>query len=226
LNKYAIIVAGGNGSRMGSDIPKQFMEINGVPMLYFSLQKFYEADRSTKIILVLPDNYISYWENHKLFSEIPHNIIAGGEERFFSVLNALHYIESQYQGQALVAIHDAARPLVSTTLINHSFEAALLNGAVVPAIPIPFSMRTKVGPIWKATDRKNYINIQTPQVFNLLLLLEAYQQAYTPAFTDDASVFEAAGHTISIIDGEELNLKVSTPLDFEWVCWKMSNNAV
>ncbi len=224
---FAIIVAGGSGTRLGGDIPKQFRLINGIPMLACSLMRFHEADKETRIFLVLPAEHISYWESLEISKQIPHTVIAGGRERFHSVKNALNAIAGD-EGRVtnagekeIVSIHDAARPLVSALLINNTFKEAKRYGSAIPVTPVPYSLREKKDDKWVATDRRNYRVVQTPQVFNLVNLLEAYEQEFSNFFTDDASVYEAAGFEVNLVEGEEQNIKVTTSEDMEWVSWKL-----
>ncbi len=223
---YAIIVAGGSGTRLGGDVPKQFRLINGIPMLAYSLMRFHEADNTTQIFLVLPAEHISHWESLEISKQIPHTVVAGGKERFHSVKNALNAIASD-DGRVtsagekeLVAIHDAARPLVSASLINNTFKEARRYGSAIPVTPVPYSLREKKNDKWVATDRRNYRIVQTPQVFNLSNLLQAYEQEFSNLFTDDASVYEAAGFDVNLMEGEDVNIKVTTADDMEWVKFK------
>ena len=224
---YSIIVAGGSGTRLGGDIPKQFRLINGIPMLAYSLMRFHEADNTTRIFLVLPAQHICYWESLEISRQIPHTVVAGGKERFHSVKNALNAIkgtEDKGQGteeKILVSIHDAARPLVSVLLINNTFKEAKRYGSAIPVTPVPYSLREKKNDKWVATDRTNYRIVQTPQVFNLSNLLQAYEQEFSSLFTDDASVYEAAGFDVNLTEGEDINIKVTTTEDMDWVEWKL-----
>ncbi|MGZ5244175.1 MAG: 2-C-methyl-D-erythritol 4-phosphate cytidylyltransferase [Bacteroidia bacterium] len=219
--KYAIIVAGGSGTRLGSNLPKQFMPLGLQPLLLFSLQAFHHC--GAEIILVLPEIHIATWQ--KILQEkqinIPHKIVAGGKERFHSVKNALDSIKT---ADGVVAIHDAARPFVSTILITSIFEQADIFGGAVPLLPVKESIRKKTGGnTYRSEDRSLYFTVQTPQAFNLNLLKEAYLQVYSPLFTDDASVFEKAGFTVGFVPGEEHNFKITTPQDFAYAQYLVEN---
>lgn len=220
--KYAIIVAAGSGKRLESEIPKQFMELAGKPLLLHSLEKFFNYDKEIIIYLVLPQAYISFWqelaEKNKVI--IPHNIVAGGDERFHSVKAALDLIEDE---NGLVAIHDAARPLVSEQLIKLSYDVAADCGSALPAVPLKDSLRRKVNGKWESVNRSDFKAIQTPQVFNLKLLKEAYHQEYKPGFTDDASVYESAGYLVELVEGEERNFKITTPEDLYYGRYLLEN---
>jgi 2-C-methyl-D-erythritol 4-phosphate cytidylyltransferase len=211
LKKYAIIVAGGSGTRMGSEIPKQFLNIKKKPVLMHSINRFFYFDSTINLIVVLPENQIEYWQG--LCSEhhfnIPHQIVKGGSERFYSVKNGLQLVEKD----ALVAIHDAVRPLVNFKTIKEAFEAALEFGSGIPAIPMNDSIRQFDGEHNFAVNRSNYKIIQTPQCFGSSLLLEAFNQNYKSEFTDDASVLEAHGAKIMITQGNVENIKITTPKD-------------
>lgn len=215
---YSIIVAGGSGTRIGGDIPKQFQLIGNLPMLAYSLLRFHEADADTQIILVLPEYYIPYWKDLVLKYTIivPHQIVKGGKERFHSVKNALDSMEDKGDN-AVISIHDAARPLVSKALILHSFSEARIKGSAIPVIDLPYSLRKKEKGKWISVNRNDYKIVQTPQVFNLRDLQMAYKQPYSSLFTDDASVFESAGFEVHLIEGENNNIKVTTEEDMEWV---------
>jgi len=211
LKKYAIIVAGGSGTRMGTDIPKQFLKIKEKPVLMHSINRFFHFDPNINFIVVLPENQIAFWQ--ELCAEhhfnIPHQIVKGGTERFYSVKNGLQLVEKE----ALVAIHDAVRPLVNHQTIKEAFDAALEFGSGIPAIPMNDSIRQFEGEDNFAVNRSNYRIIQTPQCFSSTLLLEAFNQNYKSEFTDDASVLEAHGAKVTITAGNVENIKITTPKD-------------
>ena len=209
MDKYAVIVAGGNGLRMESDIPKQFLLLRGKPVLMHTLQKF---SNCKQLILVLPDKQISYWgELCKQYNFLlPHTVVKGGRERFFSVLNGLRALPDD----GLVAIHDGVRPCLSEQIITNSFDAAEKYGNAVVAVPSKDSIRMVDEEKSIAVDRSKYYLIQTPQTFNLALLKKVYgQTVYQDTFTDDASVFESAGNIIHLVKGEYTNIKITTPED-------------
>ncbi|MBI5217483.1 MAG: 2-C-methyl-D-erythritol 4-phosphate cytidylyltransferase [Bacteroidia bacterium] len=211
MNKYVVIVAGGSGKRMNSGIPKQFLELCGKPMLMYTISKFYAYDNFIKIILALPENQIEYWKGlcskHKF--SIKHSIVPGGKERFHSVKNALIKIKDT----GIVAVHDGVRPLVSVDTIKRCFNASSKLGNAIPAVDISESVRVMEKSRNKAVDRSKYKLIQTPQVFKTDIIKKAYTQDYKPQFTDDASVVEALGYKINLVEGNFENIKITSPLD-------------
>lgn len=211
MQKYIIIVAGGSGSRMNSAVPKQFLELKGKPVLLHTLQRFVDAIPGIKIVLVLPGAYKSDWENIcKRFNfTYPVQLAEGGETRFHSVKSGLALVPEG----AVVGVHDAARPLVSFTTIQNTFKLAEEKGNASPCIPQNESIREVNGENNKAVDRSKYFIIQTPQCFQSTLLKKAFLQDYTSTFTDDASVLEAMGEKINLIEGNRENIKITTPHD-------------
>jgi 2-C-methyl-D-erythritol 4-phosphate cytidylyltransferase len=211
---YAVIVAGGNGNRMQSAIPKQFLPIKGLPILMHTLLKFGLSKYQPNLILVLAEEHISIWENlvieYKF--DLAHTIVKGGNERFYSVKNSLHLIPEH----TIVAIHDGVRPLVSEELINASFETALEKNNAVCAIPSKDSVRLAENDLEnKMLPRHQVYLVQTPQVFNSSQLKKAYSQEYQSNFTDDASVVQSSGFTINLIAGDSNNIKITLPLDLK-----------
>nr|WP_295866179.1 2-C-methyl-D-erythritol 4-phosphate cytidylyltransferase [uncultured Chitinophaga sp.] len=209
--KTAIIVAGGSGSRMQSAIPKQFMDLAGKPVLYHTITAFTSAYPDMEIVLVLPEQHISY-TNHLLqaFDNIPAiTLVKGGETRFHSVKNGLQ----QIKGEAVVFVHDGVRPLVSPALVRTCYEAAFSHGSAVPVIDMKDSIREVNGEDNRAVDRGRFRIVQTPQTFVSELILPAFEQPYDPLFTDEATVVEHFGHFIHLVEGEESNLKITKPLD-------------
>lgn len=218
MNKYVIIVAGGIGSRMGSDTPKQFLLLHNKPVLLHTFEAFIKADPSINIILVLHPKCWDDWERickEYNFSH-PHELVKGGQTRFHSVLNGLSTINDNNNG--IVAVHDAARPIVSKELINSCFTNTINVGSTIPVVKMVDSIRMidhqsnleKSHVINRASIRR----VQTPQCFKLSLLKEAYKQPYNSNFTDDASVIEAGNlDQINLIDGEESNIKITNPID-------------
>ena len=209
---YAIIVAGGSGTRMNANIPKQFLELNGIPILMHTIKTFYAFDNGMKIILVLPEGDIVYWEQLCLEHDfnIPVAIVKGGATRFESVRNGLDLI-SDHQG--VVAVHDGVRPLVSQRLIREAFSTAFEKGNAVAAIALKDSIRKITQEGSEALDRTAYRLVQTPQTFRLSIIKNAYKTAKHTNFTDDAAVVEASGHPIRLIEGDGVNLKITTPED-------------
>jgi len=211
LKKHIIIVAGGSGTRMNSAIPKQFLELHGKPVLMHSIEIFVKAIPEINIILVLPLSYRKEWETlcKKHNFTIPFQLADGGETRFHSVKNGLTLVPEN----ALVGIHDAARPLVNIKTIINAFETAEQKGNASPAIQINESLREVKGNKNKAVDRSTIFVIQTPQCFQSNLIKKAFLQEYSQSFTDDASVLEAMGEKINLIEGNRENIKITTPLD-------------
>ena len=211
MKKYAIIVAGGAGTRMGTEVPKQFIEIKGKPVLMHSMSRFFNFDVNTNLIIVLPEHQIDYWKKLCIVHafNVPHQIVIGGSERFYSVKNGLSLVESD----ALVAIHDAVRPLVSLQTIYNAFEAATKYGSGIPAIPMNDSIRQFDGENNFAVNRSNYKIIQTPQCFSSSAIKTAFSQAYKTEFTDDATVLESAGIKVHLTTGNVENIKITTPKD-------------
>ncbi len=205
LKRYAIIVAGGQGLRFGSAVPKQFLPVNGRPILFYTLEKFHGI--ADEIILVLPESHQHYWKELCLNEsfQIPVTVISGGESRSQSVLNGLNAIP----GPGIVAIHDAVRPFVSRKLINKLYQIATEKGNAVPVIPMQESLRFREDNRNYSVDRKDYSVVQTPQCFNLQVIINAYKNMGTGRFTDDASVLENAGEPIYLVDGETSNIKVT-----------------
>ena len=224
MKKTAIIVAGGTGSRIHPQMPKQFMPIGGIPMLAYSIKTFHKYDPEIEIIVSLNPDYLDQWEELAKeihIQNIPVKIVNGGKERFYSVSNALNAIN---HASGLVAIHDAARPFVSALLIDSLFNHAEKSGCAIPVLPLKDSVRAHVMDEWVVADRDKLRTIQTPQVFDLSKLKQAYQQPYQPKFTDDASVFQAAGNKVYLVDGEENNFKITTQRDLEYAEWLVTKD--
>jgi len=210
MKKVALIVAGGKGFRMNSDIPKQFLLLKGTPVLMYTLEKFSALD---EIILVLPKTQIEYWENLcKEYSfSIPHTSIEGGETRFHSVKNGLDRVKNN----TIVAIHDGVRPIISSKLIDSLINEVKDGFGVIPIIPIRDSIRKIDAEISTHVDRTNLYKVQTPQCFLSSEIKNACSQEYSEKFTDDASVFESNGGNIKTIIGEAKNLKITTKEDLK-----------
>ncbi|WMJ73218.1 2-C-methyl-D-erythritol 4-phosphate cytidylyltransferase [Cytophagaceae bacterium ABcell3] len=213
LNRYAIIVAGGSGTRMNSSVPKQFLKVAGKPILMHTIEKFIETDPQTTIVLVLPLQEIATWKSLVKKHQFKHQvqIAEGGRSRFASVKNGLKVIEEE---EALVAIHDGVRPCISPETIERSYEHAAIYGSAITSVPLKDSIRLiKEKNSNEAVDRSMYRLIQTPQTFKLSLIRDSYQTTELPHFTDDASVAEHASNRIHLIEGSYLNLKITTPDD-------------
>ena len=214
MQHYAILVAGGSGSRMGGTVPKQFLELAGKPILLHTVEKFLAYSPEIRLVLVLPEADFGRWE--RLAPQLSHapnhpiTVVAGGATRFQSVRNGLNPIE----GDGLVAVHDAVRPLVSVEVIRRTFESAAQFGNGVAAVAAKDSVR-QLGPGGQNTalDRATLRLIQTPQTFRIGLLKKAFGQPESLLFTDDASVVEAAGFEVHLVEGSYENLKITTPED-------------
>ena len=211
MKRYAVIVAGGQGVRMGADRPKQFLEIGGKPILRHTIERFLAFDPKIEVILVLPAAQKDWWRNYcrqNGFLE-RYTMVSGGITRFHSVQNALAYVGDD----GVVAVHDGVRPMLSRELLQRLFDAAGEYPAVIPAVPVVESVRRMDGDLSSPVNRDGLVLVQTPQLFDAGLLKAAYRQPFSPAFTDDASVVEAAGGTVHIIPGDRINLKITTPDD-------------
>ena len=212
LMKSIIIVAGGKGLRMGGDIPKQFIVVDRRPILMHTIDRFFQYDPKMQIVVVLPESQQDYWvELCRQYSfTTPHEVANGGAERFHSVLNGLQRVSPE---ATLIGVHDGVRPYVSLEVIDRCYQAASQSGAAIPVIDVYETLRhiTPQGSV--TVPRSEYKLVQTPQVFQSNLLRRAYQQPFTTAFTDDASVVEALGHSISLVEGNRENVKITTPAD-------------
>ena len=212
---YIIIVAGGKGLRMGSDIPKQFLPIGGKPVLMRTLERFRQYSPTLQIILVLPKAQQDYWQ--KLCKEyafdIDYQLADGGETRFHSVQNGLAKIPDNAQG--VVGVHDGVRPFPSIDVIRNCYETAREKKAVIPVIPVVETVRHLKGDTSVTVSRNEYRLVQTPQTFDIQLLKAANRQPYNDGFTDDASVVEAFGFNITLVEGNRENIKITTPYDLK-----------
>jgi 2-C-methyl-D-erythritol 4-phosphate cytidylyltransferase len=213
MEKFALIMAGGIGTRMKTGVPKQFIPINGLPVLMHSINKFRNHCQKLKIILVLPADYIDLWKQlcTEFNYKVEHQIVRGGQERFFSVKNGLNYVDNG----ALVAIHDGVRPFVSEKTIETVFETALDKGNAIPYTKPKDSLRYITNKGSKAVNRKEYVIIQTPQCFHSNIIKEAYEQDFKEHFTDDASVLENTGTVINLVEGNDENIKITLPSDIK-----------
>ena len=211
---YAVIVAGGKGLRMGASIPKQFLPVNGLPILMLTIKRFREYDGSLRIILVLPKEQHEYWNElckNYHFTDA-YAVVEGGETRFHSVRNGLAAIPDDTQG--VVGIHDGVRPFPSVEVIRACYVTARTAKAVIPVVPVVETVRHIVaGGKTETVDRADYRLVQTPQTFDIQMLKQAYAQPYRDCFTDDASVVESAGHEVTLIEGNRENIKITTPFD-------------
>jgi 2-C-methyl-D-erythritol 4-phosphate cytidylyltransferase len=211
LKKFAIIVAAGSGKRFNKNFPKQFERLSGKPMLMYSIEAFHEAGPAMHIIVVIPKDFFEHWKELCKSYEfnIQHEVVEGGPERFHSVKNGLSLVRDE----GLVAVHDGARPLIDKDTIKQIFKQAEKHGAVVPVIEVSDSVRTTDGAMHKPVDRKKLRLVQTPQVFRCSILRKAYQQQYDAKFTDDATVVEAIGERIVLVEGSVDNIKVTRTQD-------------
>jgi len=210
--RFAVIVAGGQGRRMNNEVPKQFIEISGKPILVYTLESFLRVEVDV-LILVMAKDHFERWASIKE-QWLPKNsiqIVDGGETRFHSVKNGLKWVE----GPGIVAIHDAARPCVSAQLINAGYEAAAIHKSAVASVALKDSIREKSGGTTVSRDRSNYYLIQTPQTFDIDLLKKSYLMANGARFTDDASVVASRGHEIHLIEGFHQNIKITTGEDLD-----------
>lgn len=211
MKLYAVIVAGGTGKRMGAEIPKQYLELAGKPVLMRTLERFKAFNESIEIITVLPENQLMFWASlQKKYSfNIQHTLVKGGKTRFFSVRNGLKFVDVP----GIVAIHDGVRPFVSIDTIRRCFETAEKLGNAIPVIPASDTLRLITEHGSSPVNRLLVRQVQTPQVFRADLIKKAYQQEYLPEFTDDATVLEKTGVKINLVEGNRENIKITTPED-------------
>jgi 2-C-methyl-D-erythritol 4-phosphate cytidylyltransferase len=211
MKLYALIVAGGSGKRMGAEVPKQFLELGGRPLLMHTIERFKQFDNTIEIITVLPENQIRNWMDlqEKYSFSIDQTMVKGGKTRFHSVRNGLEFIETP----GLIAIHDGVRPFVSRDTIKRCFDAAERLGNAIPVIPPSDALRLISNDESSPLNRLQVRLVQTPQVFNTDLIIKAYKQEYMPEFTDDASVLERMGVHINLVEGNRENIKITNPED-------------
>jgi len=211
MKKFALMVAGGSGSRMNNSVPKQFMELNGRPILMHTFDVFLNYDPQIEFVLVIPQNQIVLWEvlcgKHRF--QLNYKIAFGGETRFQSVKNGLDLIDDD----GIVFIHDGVRPLVSAQTLRNCFKMAAEKGNALPVIPVSESVRMVDGMKNIAVDRSKYFLVQTPQTFQTQVIKKAYQLATSNVFTDDATVLESTGETINMVEGNRENIKITFPED-------------
>ena len=211
MKKVAVIVAGGNGIRMNSKLPKQFLLLNGKPVLYYSIQTFLQSYSDLKIILVLPEEYIAAGQEiiDAFFDYDRIQITAGGRTRFHSVQNGLALIEEE----CMLFVHDGVRCLLTVDLVQRCYEAAIAVGSAIPVIDCKDSLRLIKDDENEALDRDLVKIVQTPQTFHSKILLPAFKIDYKDKFTDEATVVEAFGLKVNLIEGEENNIKITKPID-------------
>ncbi len=214
MKYYAVIVAGGSGTRMNASLPKQFLILNGKPVIMHTISAFFASPQKPEIIVVLNKQYFDSWKDlcRKYQFNIKHKLVAGGSTRFYSVKEALDLIEET----SVVAIHDAVRPLINVNIIAEAYEKALNNGNAVVAVPSKDSVRLQEADgISKSLNRNQVFLVQTPQTFQSQLLKKAYEQEYQENFTDDASVVESSGVQINLLPGDPDNFKITFPIDLQ-----------
>lgn len=211
MTKYAVIVAGGTGTRMGAAVPKQFMLLNGKPVLLHTIETFLRAYADLQIILVLPASFEEQGRQLILQTTTASRvqIVLGGATRFHSVQNGLKKINEA----SVIFVHDGVRCLVTESLIRRCYEQTIVKGNAIPAVAVNDSIRMVQGNKTKVVDRSTLLAVQTPQTFRSNILLSAFEQPYNEAFTDEATVAEAAGHEIFMIEGEKENIKITLPAD-------------
>jgi 2-C-methyl-D-erythritol 4-phosphate cytidylyltransferase len=211
MSNAVIIVAGGIGNRMGSDIPKQFLMLENEPILMHTMRRFIDFDSKIKIIVVLPQKQIAFWKSlcDEYQFTIPHEMVHGGTSRFHSVKNGL----SKITGPSVVGIHDGVRPFVSAETIRSCYQVAEKKGNAIPVVPVNETVRMVSDNQSQIVDRNKLWMVQTPQVFQSEIILKSFEQKYSDSFTDDANVVEAAGHHINLVDGNRENIKITTKTD-------------
>jgi len=211
MQHFAIITAGGSGLRMGAELPKQFLDLDGEPILRRTVDLFLDLPFEVTVIIAMNRAHNDWWFDycHRKDYFFPHYETQGGITRFHSVKKALEHVTPE----ALVAVHDGVRPLVTKEQIIRLYKLAESHPAVIPAVGITDSIRVNEDGVHKITDRSKYISIQTPQVFQSEVLLDSYQTPYDDKFTDDSSVVEAKGYPLHFCSGEKFNLKITTPED-------------
>lgn len=215
MQRSTIIVAGGSGKRLGGPVPKQFQTAKGRPLLMWTIEAFHRFDPAMQLIVVLPQEHFDIWKalcmGHRFF--IPHEVVGGGEQRWHSVKAGLARVE----GDGLVAVHDGVRPVVSAELIARCFDAADKQAAAIPVVPVVPSIRETTAEGSRALDRSKLLAVQTPQCFHADLLRKAFEQPYDPVFTDEATLVERLGVKVALVEGEDSNIKVTTPMDMRLV---------
>jgi len=230
MRTIAIIVAGGSGTRFGAQLPKQFLELAGRPILMRTIKAFGEScetgDTSLDVIVTLPADQMDLWKQlcEKYAFSLPHRVVAGGETRWHSVKNALAAV-GDIADVDVIAVHDGVRPLATAGLIGRVLDAARRDGAAIPVVPLNDSVRQVAGDTSHALDRSSLRAVQTPQAFDARLLLDAYHQPFDPTFTDDASVVERAGHRVTLVDGDPVNLKITRPMDLALAEYLLNQDA-
>lgn len=211
MKKYAVIVAGGTGKRMNSDMPKQFLPLHGKPVLYYTIKAFKDAFKDISIILVLPPEHVALGEEilDAYFDRQEISITVGGESRFHSVKNGLQLIDEE----GIIFVHDGVRCLVTPKLINYCYDTAVEYGSAIPVVPAKDSVRIKTEKGNQSVDRNDVMLVQTPQTFHSKILLSAFNIDFKEKFTDEASVVESFGIEVKLMEGEDINIKLTRPVD-------------
>jgi 2-C-methyl-D-erythritol 4-phosphate cytidylyltransferase len=224
MQNSVIVVAGGVGKRMGSDVPKQFHLLNGKPVIFHSIQPFLDFDPAIKLIIVLPKEHLSTWQTmcSEYLFHVEHCMVEGGETRYHSVKNGLKAVGDT----GLVAVHDSVRPNINSEWVRSCFIEAEKSGNAIPCISVTESLREIDNEENKPVDRNKIRIIQTPQVFQTSILKQAYSIPHRDSFTDDASVIEAAGHKINLVYGLKENIKITHPADLHWSEWFKKNPSI
>ena len=225
MRTVIVIVAGGSGTRFGAQLPKQFLELGGKPILMRSIEAF--GDGSFDVIVTLPVDQMDLWRElcKKHAFAVPHRVVPGGETRWHSVKNALDSISDPVDVD-VIAVHDGVRPLATIGLIQRLLNTARSCGSAIPVVSLNDSVRqVEDGGMSHALDRSSLRAVQTPQVFDARLLLESYSQPYNPTFTDDASVVEHAGHAVTLVEGDPQNLKITRPMDLALAEYLLNHDA-
>lgn len=219
MQKAAVLVAGGRGTRMGAPISKQYLPIAGLPILMHTLSVFHQVDSATELILVIPKDDFAYWKElcDKFQFQIPHQLVAGGNSRFQSVKNGISAISFE---EGLVAIHDGVRPFVNESVIQESFDKAAETGSAVAVVALKDSIRKLTDDGKNFYQERQYFRlVQTPQTFDLKRIRKAFQVTELPQFTDDATVYEHQGWEVTLISGNPDNIKITTPEDMDYAAY-------
>lgn len=227
MKTVAIIVAGGSGTRFGAELPKQFLELGGKPILMRSIEAFANSGNCpVGIIVTLPSDQMDLWQRlcDRYGFGVPHRVVPGGETRWHSVKHALDSMGDVSEVD-IIAVHDGVRPMVTADVICRTIEAARRDGAAIPVVALNDSVRQVVGEASHALDRSTLRAVQTPQAFDARLLLDAYSLPYQTTFTDDASVVEQLGHPITLLEGDPHNLKITRPMDLALAEYLLNSNA-
>ena len=227
MKTVAIIVAGGSGTRFGAELPKQFLELGGNPILMRSIEAFANSGNCpVDVIVTLPSDQMDLWQRlcDRYGFGVPHRVVPGGETRWHSVKHALDSMGDVNEVD-IIAVHDGVRPMVTADVICRTIEAARRDGAAVPVVALNDSVRQVVGEASHALDRSTLRAVQTPQAFDARLLLDAYSLPYQTTFTDDASVVEQLGHPITLVEGDPHNLKITRPMDLALAEYLLNSNA-